>query len=192
MGAWTRAMPYAALVIFAVAFGVEEAIIVVYLRHLNVFAAPAYALETWREFCTLIVIGAAAWLSGTSAAERVKAFCFAFGAWDVVYYLGLWQLSGIPRIVDTDVLFLIPVPWIAPVWAPMTFAVLLMVIGVMGVIRTRMALLAAGFILALLSFVYQTAFKSAGYPVWLFLISVLLILSALPLHVPKMRIAARL
>lgn len=169
---------YIALAAFAIAFGIEEAIIVVYLRHLTAFASQAYGLEVGREACTLFVIAAIAWLAGNSAEQRAKAFCFAFGAWDIVYYLGLWQLSGFPTIADPDVLFLIPVPWVAPVWAAMAFAAALMLIGVLGVQRERGLLLAAGFVLGWLSFVYETAFSVRAYPVWLFLIAFALVLAA--------------
>jgi hypothetical protein len=169
---------YLALAIFSIAFGVEEAIIVVYLRHLPNFAAQGYALEVGREACTLVVIAALAWLAGNSAEQRAKAFCFTFGAWDIVYYLGLWQLSGFPTIADPDVLFLIPVPWVAPVWAAMAFAATLMLIGVLGVPRERSLLLLAGFVLGWVSFVYETAFDVRAYPVWLFVIAILLVLFA--------------
>lgn len=180
--------PYIALALFAIAFGVEEAIIVVYLRHLTAFATQAYGLEVARELCTLIVIGAIAWLAGASIAQRARAFCFAFGVWDIVYYLALWNTTGFPKITDSDVLFLIPVPWIAPVWAPMTFAALLVLIGVFGVVRQRGMLLAAGFALALFSFVYQTALNAHSYPLWLFILSFALVLTALPLHIGELRL----
>lgn len=172
---------YAPLALFAIAFGVEEAIIVLYLRQLPIAdASHVYALETGRECCTLAILGAIAALAGTSWAQAAKAFCFAFGVWDITYYLALWQLSGVPRLTDSDILFLIPVPWIAPVWAPMAFAALLTIIGVVGVARERSSLLAAGFGIALFSFVYQTMFKAGAYPAWLFIIALMLALSALP------------
>jgi hypothetical protein len=134
-----------------------------------------------RELCTLIVLGAVAFLSAPTALLRVRAFCFAFGVWDIVYYLGLWQLSGIPRLTDNDVLFLIPLPWLAPVWSAMTFAAVLVLIGVYGTVRQRSALLAMGFALGLLSFIYRAAFHAAGYPVGLFAVSLALVVSALPI-----------
>jgi hypothetical protein len=177
------AKKYFALTFFSVAFGVEEAIIVVYLRQLPAVAgARAYSLETWREVCTLIVIGAIAWLGGKDAAQRTRAYCFAFGIWDIVYYLALWLLSGYPRLTEPDVLFLIPVPWIAPVWAPMAFAFVLVLIGLFGIVRKRSALLILGFVLALVSFVYESMLKTNAYPVWLFAVAFALVLSAMPLR----------
>jgi hypothetical protein len=169
---------YIALTLFSVAFGIEEAIIVLYLRQLPA-GNHLYALETWREFCTLVVIAAIAWVAGNAAVSRARAFCFAFGIWDVVYYLALWLLSGYPRLTEPDVLFLIPVPWVAPVWAPMAFAFVLVLIGLFGVVRERTVLLIAGFLLALISFVYESMFKTQSYPVWLFIVAFLMALCAL-------------
>jgi hypothetical protein len=171
---------YIALTLFSLAFGVEEAIIVVYLRNLPA-GTHAYAFETWREFCTLVVIGALAWVAASAGAYRARAFCFAFGIWDIVYYVALWLLSGYPRLAEPDVLFLIPVPWIAPVWAPMTFAFVLVLIGLFGAVRERIALLVAGFLLALASFVYESMLKTHSYPVWLFVLAFALSVSALPI-----------
>jgi hypothetical protein len=179
---------YIALMLFSIAFGVEEAIIVVYLRQLPVLGgASTYALESWREFCTLLVIAGIAWLAGSSAAYRARSFCFAFGVWDVVYYIALWGLSGYPTLTQSDVLFLIPVPWIAPVWAPMAFAAILILIGVFGVARQRAMLLAGAFVLALLSFVYESAFGATAYPSWLFVVAFVLALAALQIDFGMLR-----
>jgi hypothetical protein len=172
---------FGALTVFAIAFGIEEAIVVLYLRLLTAhgFAAAeatvtqllpghAYALELEREFCTLVVLGALAWLAAGSLEARVRAFCFTFGVWDIVYYIALWVLSGTPSFTSYDVLFLIPVPWIAPVWAAMAFAVVLVLLGMYGVAPKRRAALFAGFTLAWLSFLYVSLLKAHAYPVWLF------------------------
>jgi hypothetical protein len=179
-----RAVPFALipLLVFAVAFGIEEAIIVVYLRHLpDAYSAQAFTLEKLRELSTLFIIGAVAALVATSWTFRARAFCFAFGAWDIVYYIALWKLSGFPTLMDDDVLFLIPLPWVAPVWAPVAFALVLMLIGMFGVVRRRAPLLALSFVLALLSFVYRSAFGIEAYPLWLFVVALLLALAALPI-----------
>ncbi|MBV8636563.1 MAG: hypothetical protein JO322_00620 [Candidatus Eremiobacteraeota bacterium] len=176
-------LPVLSLTVFSIAFGIEEAIIVVYLRHSpGAYMPRAFALEGFRELTTLFVIGAIAWLTANSAALRARAFCFSFGLWDIVYYVALWKLTGFPSITDNDVLFLIPVPWIAPVWAPVSFAVVLILIGLFGHATRRGVLLAAGFALALLSFVYRTAFGVSDYPIWLFLLALALALASLPVE----------
>ncbi len=176
-------LPLISLTVFAIAFGIEEAIIVVYLRHLpSSSMANAYALEMIRELMTLVIIGAFASLVTSSWELRARAFCFAFGAWDIVYYIALWKLTGFPSLMDDDVLFLIPVPWIAPVWAPVAFAFVLMLIGLSGVASQRSVLLALGFTLALLSFMYRSALHVETYPLWLFALALALALAALPIE----------
>ena len=47
------------------------------------------------------------------------AFLWAFGLWDILYYVWLWVMLGWPSsVLEFDVLFLIPLPWIGPVLAP--------------------------------------------------------------------------
>jgi hypothetical protein len=177
---------FIALFVFAVAFGIEEAIIVVYLRHLPSTASNVYALEMLREACTLVVIAAIAYVTAVSADVRARAFCFAFGAWDIVYYVALARLSGFPTITDDDILFLIPVPWVAPVWAAVSFALALVFIGLFGIQAQRRTLLYAGFALGLFSFVFRALFSVHDYPVWLFLLAFGCVLLALPIrHVPE-------
>ena len=174
--------PLVPLTVFAIAFGIEEAIIVVYLRHLpSSYMANAYALEMIRELATLFIIGAFAWLVSSSWGLRARSFCFAFGAWDIVYYIALWKLTGFPALTDDDVLFLIPVPWIAPVWAPAAFAVLLMLIGLFGIASQRSVLLASGVTLALLSFLYRSVLQVEKYPLWLFAVAFVLALASFPI-----------
>ncbi len=42
-----------------------------------------------------------------------------FGVWDIFYYAWLWVILGWPPSLPTlDILFLIPIAWVGPVWAP--------------------------------------------------------------------------
>jgi hypothetical protein len=64
----------------------------------------------------LVVI---AYLVGDSWLEKGIYFLWTFAFWDLFYYLSLYILIKWPPTFKTiDVLFLIPVPWIAPVWFP--------------------------------------------------------------------------
>jgi hypothetical protein len=173
---------FIALSVFAIAFGIEEAIIVVYLRHLPSSASNLYALEMLREACTLFIIGAIAYVAAASANLRARAFCFAFGVWDVVYYLALVRLSGYPTLADNDILFLIPVPWVAPVWSAVAFALALVFIGLFGIEAPRRWLLAVGFGLGLFSFVFRALFGAHDYPLWLFVLAFACVLAALPIR----------
>ncbi|HET9342314.1 MAG TPA: hypothetical protein VFO25_05335 [Candidatus Eremiobacteraceae bacterium] len=177
--------------LFAIAFGVEEAIIVLYLRMLPSSGPSVVTMESWRELCTIVVLVAVAWLAGARADARFRAFLIAFGVWDITYYVTLWLTSGTPGLTSQDVLFLIPVPWIAPVWAAMSFAAALMLLGLFGIARGR--LLVAGLAIGWLSFVWgplyarfidhSRIFESASdftYPLWLFVPGIALVLAALP------------
>ena len=113
-----------------------EAAVVVYLRatyYPHGFAFPLTlmpggmtAIEIGREAATLVMLLGVAMLAGTERWERVLAFCVSFGVWDLAYYAWLWLLLGWPpSLLTWDVLFLIPVPWIGPVLAPVIVSTVL-------------------------------------------------------------------
>jgi hypothetical protein len=117
------------LTIYAVAMAYVESAVVVYLRAiyypqgfdfpLAPMPPPMMAIEVGREAATLIMLLAAAMLAGTDRWERFLAFCLTFGVWDTFYYAWLWIfVRWPPSLLTWDVLFLIPVPWIGPVLAP--------------------------------------------------------------------------
>ncbi|MBI4385229.1 hypothetical protein HY573_00155 [Candidatus Parcubacteria bacterium] len=77
------------------------------------------AIEVLREAATLVMLVAVAFLSVKPARERWAIFFWTFAIWDLAYYAGLWATVRWPASLATpDVLFLIPVPWLAPVWFP--------------------------------------------------------------------------
>jgi hypothetical protein len=114
------------LAVYAVAMGLLEAVCVIYLRRL--FPVEAYFpipplekmnVEVPREACTIVMLAAVAWLSGINWRLRLACFFFAFGIWDIFYYVGLQWWTGWPgRLITWDCLFLIPKPWYGPVLAP--------------------------------------------------------------------------
>jgi len=60
-----------------------------------------------------------AYLVGDTWLEKGVFFLWTFAFWDLFYYIYLYILIKWPPTFKTiDVLFLIPVPWIAPVWFP--------------------------------------------------------------------------
>jgi len=137
----------AAIAIFAGAFGFVEAAVVVYLRaavgllpgyrgtfselrhssesyhqeqSLSQFPQSLLIIEMVREAATMVMLIAVALLAGSGASARWIAFLWVFALWDISYYAGLWATVRWPAsLADLDVLFLIPVPWIAPVWFPL-------------------------------------------------------------------------
>src|SRR6185503_3994362 len=59
----------------------------------------------------------------------------AFGIWDIAYYIFLNPLTGWPKsLVSWDILFLIPLPWWGPVWAPVSIATLMIVFGLLATV----------------------------------------------------------
>jgi hypothetical protein len=139
MGA-RRLLPW--LVTYAVAMAYVESAVVVYLRAIYYpqgFTFPLAPLppgmaatEIGREAATLVMLLGVAMLAGRERWERFLAFCVSFGVWDLFYYVWLWLLIGWPPSLFTwDVLFLIPVPWIGPVLAPVIVSVLLVVGGLL-------------------------------------------------------------
>jgi hypothetical protein len=81
-------------------------------------------LEVWREVATMVMLACVAWLSGSTLKTRLAYFIFAFGVWDIGYYAFLRALLGWPATLGSlDVLFLIPGPWLAPVFLPIAVSV---------------------------------------------------------------------
>jgi hypothetical protein len=135
------------IAIFAAAFGFVEAAVVVYLRA-AVGLLPGYtgtltdlrnssagyeqatsisqlpprllAIEVYREAATMVMLISVTLLTVSRASARWAAFLWLFALWDIAYYAGLWATVRWPAsLTDLDVLFLIPVPWIAQVWFPL-------------------------------------------------------------------------
>ena len=95
-------------------------------------------VEIARELATLVMIAAVGWLAGRTRLERLAWTAVVFGAWDIVYYLGLRLATGWPPSLETwDVLFLVPIPWVGPVWAPMVVSVALIGFGLAAARRLR-------------------------------------------------------
>lgn len=114
---------------YAIAMGVLEAAVVIYLRRLYFpegFRFPMRSVETdimvvelWRELATLIMLLAVGSVAGRTPSERFAYFIYTFGIWDLVYYAFLKLALGWPESLLTwDILFLLPVPWVGPVLAP--------------------------------------------------------------------------
>jgi hypothetical protein len=135
------------IAIFACAFGFVEAAVVVYLRaavgllpgytgtlsdlrnslpgyeqatSISQFPPSLLAIEVYREAATMVMLISVTLLTVSRASARWAAFLWLFALWDIAYYAGLWATVRWPAsLTDLDVLFLIPVPWIAQVWFPL-------------------------------------------------------------------------
>ncbi len=183
--------------IFGIAMAYLETTIVVYLRllyypdgfefPLKIIHADVGLIEIGREAATIVMLWFVARMAGKNFRERFALFLFSFAVWDIFYYVFLKLLLNWPGgLLTWDILFLIPVPWIAPWLAPA-----LVSIGFIGCavyvlkhpehfsekifsMKGWMAEIAAAGII-LWSFLWETADVLAGelpdyYPWWLFFI----------------------
>ena len=144
--------------VFAGAFGFLEAAVVVYLRaaagmlpgfqgtlsdvarlaprsqSLLELPPSLLSLEVLRESATMLMLISVALLTPVRAKSRVAVFFWAFAIWDIIYYVSLWAtIRGPQSIEDRDVLFLIPEPWVAPVWFPLLVSAL----ALLAILLTR-------------------------------------------------------
>ena len=161
------------LFLFAIAMAYLEASVVIYLREilygggrvplfpLRPFKGQLLWIEMGREAATLLMLVTLGFISFRTLKGRVAAFFFTFGLWDILYYAWLKVLIGWPLSWgEYDILFLLPVPWIAPFIAPMLIALLFSAASLYVMlhdppIRTRYLLLSlAGGALSFISFVY--------------------------------------
>jgi hypothetical protein len=113
-----------------------EGVVVVYLRKalgmldsesnkesIEKFPKRYLNIEMTREAATIIMLSIVAYLTGGSWIEKGIFFLWTFAFWDLFYYLSLYILiKWPPKLTTIDVLFLIPKPWIAPVWFPISIS----------------------------------------------------------------------
>jgi hypothetical protein len=103
-------------------------------------AGPAFvdwtATELAREAATVLMLTAAALAVARSFREWFAAYVLVFGLWDLFYYIFLKVLLDWPASLLTwDILFLVPVPWVAPVLAPALVALVMVVAGAVALRR---------------------------------------------------------
>lgn len=173
------------VILYAIAMAFVEAAVVVYLRQILAPGDPAVpvpqagvgaipVIEAFREAATIVMLAAVGWLAGTDFWERFLWFSIAFGIWDIFYYIWLRVLIGWPTsLLSWDVLFLIPVPWTAPVLAPVIIS-LGLILGSLLLLRLRgqgailrfspslWALACLGGAIVLLSFMLDYRLATAG------------------------------
>lgn len=130
------------LALFGIAMAHLEGVVVVYLRKalgmpdsdsnkesIEKFPKRYLYIEMTREAATIIMLAAIAYLAGVTWLEKGIFFLWTFAFWDLFYYVSLYILIKWPPTLKTiDVLFLIPVPWIAPVWFPISISLLTIVV----------------------------------------------------------------
>ena len=150
-----------ALLLFGVAFGYVEAAVVSYLRPLfepvrhryyplrspdELFPLLTFdevgaagheyfrlvEIEQGREVATLGMLAAVAIAVGRGSGQSFAAFLIVFGVWDISFYAFLKLLIHWPAsLLTSDVLFLLPVPWVAPVVAPLLVSLSMIGVGLL-------------------------------------------------------------
>ncbi|MBL7901375.1 MAG: hypothetical protein JNK73_05215 [Bacteroidia bacterium] len=162
---------------FAIAMGFLESAVVIYIRAMyykDGFQFPLRPMELslarveiFREAATLIMLIAACYLAGSTATQRFAFFTLAFAIWDLFYYVFLYVFLGWPESLFTwDLLFLIPLPWIGPVWSPFLIC-LLMILSALVLIhetsknaefklsKKQLLFLIVGILLCIFSFMWD-------------------------------------
>ena len=153
-----------ALFLFGIAFGYLEASVVVYLRTIyepirqKISPRPANELfplitvaqlqeagpdntrrlltELGREAATLVMLAAIGLGVAGNFAQWAGAFLVAFGVWDIFFYLSLKVLiDWPPSLLTWDLLFLLPVPWVGPVAAPVIVSLSMITCGLIVLYR---------------------------------------------------------
>jgi len=124
---WKQVLPW--MTGFAIAMAFVETAVVVDLRALYYPTAFTFPLapidrriaitELVRELATMVMLLAPGALLTRSALLRFAWFIYCFGVWDIFYYVFLKVILDWPAtLFDWDILFLVPVPWVGPVLAP--------------------------------------------------------------------------
>ncbi|MGC9374124.1 MAG: hypothetical protein ACP5DQ_03670 [Bacteroidales bacterium] len=166
------------ITLFAVAMGIFEGSVVVYLRALYYpggFSFPLQPMENYiaitelvRELASLCMLLSVAIIAGKNFSQRFAWFLFMFAVWDIVYYIHLWLFLGWPASLMTwDILFLIPVTWTGPVITPGIISVLMIIFSMIiyhfnlktgyqsKIIKKEWLLLIAGAFIVFLSFIWD-------------------------------------
>ncbi|MBI4036327.1 hypothetical protein HY386_00415 [Candidatus Daviesbacteria bacterium] len=93
-------------------------------------------VERIREAATLVMLASVATLAGKLFWERVAFFFLAFGIWDIFYYIFLKLAIGWPKtLTDLDIFFLLPTPWVGPVFVPIFISLFLIVGSLLYLLR---------------------------------------------------------
>lgn len=218
------------LFLFGISFGYVEAAVVIYLRALYeplrerltpgrapgdlfplvdrdrmVAVAPEtgrlLTIELVREAATIVMLASAAMLVTGDRGLWLPAFSVVFGVWDISFYLFLKLWVDWPASPLTwDILFLLPVPWVAPVLAPVIVSLTIVGCGLVALYRRvfirpiHWAAMILGGALVILSFTWDFRYVVAGnlphpFAWWLFLsgelLSVATFLRALKVSAPQ-------
>jgi hypothetical protein len=187
-----------ALFLFGISFGYVEAAVVVYLRaiyqpirtsiHADLGPNDLFplitpqqlaatgpentrrlAIEIVREAATMAMLASVALAVASDFHAWFAAFAVVFGVWDIAFYAFLRIMIHWPQSLTTwDILFLIPLPWVGPVWSPVVVALSMIVCGLIALqrgVRARLrdaAIILAGAVIIITAFVWDFRNTSSG------------------------------
>ena len=188
----------AALFLFGVSFGYLEAAVVSYLRdlydpirrqiHPELPKGELFPLitaeqlrdsgagntrrlltELGREASTLLMLASIGLTVSRRPHQWVAASLIAFGVWDISFYAFLRVLIDWPPSIFTwDILFLLPVPWVGPVIAPILVSLSMIGCGMAILIRpislraTHWLMIVAGGLVVVVAFCWDFRNTAAG------------------------------
>lgn len=135
---WSMLLPW--MTVYAIAMAFLESAVVVDLRALYYpqgFRFPLVPIdrtiaitELFRELATMVMLLAPGALVTRRMLHRFAWFAYCFGVWDIFYYVFLKVILDWPvSLLETDLLFLLPLPWIGPVWVPVLISLGLILLG---------------------------------------------------------------
>ncbi|MBI4096484.1 MAG: hypothetical protein HY425_02075 [Candidatus Levybacteria bacterium] len=94
-------------------------------------------IEMVREGATLVMLASVAILAAEDFKKILAFFFLAFGVWDIFYYIFLKLIINWPaNLQDLDIFFLLPVPWVGPVFVPVVIS-LVLILGSMLYLRKK-------------------------------------------------------
>jgi hypothetical protein len=145
---WIR---LAVVAVWAIAFALVEAMVVYYLRRIFAlqydtgftptgfhFPRDYLPYEQAREAATMVMLLAVGYVAGRTWWQRSAYWLFAFGVWDIFYYVWLYVLLRWPSSLGTrDLLFLMPGEWWAPVWVPVVASCVFIAAAITILARSR-------------------------------------------------------
>lgn len=161
--------------IFSVAMAALESAVVVYLRALyypdgftvalKMIDEEILLIEIMREAATLTMLLTVGYLAGKNLRERMAYFLLSFAVWDIFYYGWLKVFIGWPASVfEWDILFLIPITWLAPVLAPLICSATMLLLALVLLFKANPASsLGSGLLLLGSAFILYTFMEDYGW-----------------------------
>ncbi|MGE0090722.1 MAG: hypothetical protein AB7S50_14715 [Bacteroidales bacterium] len=128
------------ITLFAIAMGIFEGAVVVYIRALyypegfdfplKLMSNQVAITEIIRELASLIMLISVGAIAGKNFSQRFAWFIYSFAVWDIIYYVFLYLILSWPKSLFTwDILFLLPVTWTGPVISPLIISIFMILLA---------------------------------------------------------------